>query len=305
MNIIKFKDKIMTDDYKMAPFYNKYLKGKYAYYILMRYVVPISDDVDYVALERAGRIPSSSRIDTFSTDCIACDFMNVYVDTNETERINDISKYILANSYVSDEDVDINELRRFRSWLAEQLLYFNAESYPLYTTEQTHVLEYYKNGMYNDVVKYLNIFGTDSGITELTSTLSCGCCNTSANIIGLNKDSLCNALEIYKKNIHDAMVLMFEDINFWSNANKEFLLLFKKYVDNIVKTELLINNKNKAIKLCSCDVTDNTKNEQILKNLSSSLQYIYNDDLIGHKNFIQTSLHDWAEYLYDYMYWEI
>jgi topoisomerase-4 subunit A len=77
----------------------------------------------------------------------------------------------------------------------------------------------------------------------------------------------------------------------------------KKQMESL---SLIINNENAlVISECQCSITNDSSNERYLRNLSESLQYIYNDDIIGHKNFIQDSLYNWAEYLYDYMSWKI
>ena len=39
MNIIKLKDVIMPDSMPQAEYFNKYLKGRYAYWVQMRYIV--------------------------------------------------------------------------------------------------------------------------------------------------------------------------------------------------------------------------------------------------------------------------
>ena len=48
MNIIKLQDKIMPEGCVKSSFFNKYLKGKYAYWVRMRYIVPF-DTMGYDA----------------------------------------------------------------------------------------------------------------------------------------------------------------------------------------------------------------------------------------------------------------
>ena len=46
MNIIKLKDILMPDFYPVANLFNTKLKGKYAYWVKMRYIFPL-DSIDY------------------------------------------------------------------------------------------------------------------------------------------------------------------------------------------------------------------------------------------------------------------
>ena len=177
----------------------------------------------------------------------------------------------------------------------------NGHDLGMYTPEQKHVLKYYKNDMYNETVNVLSVFGKEN-ITARVRNTSCGCCNSiNDNIYSLENKSLCDALSIYRKNLHKLMVEMFSDVNFWSKLNRDFIGLFKKYIDNIIKVGFVIDNANKVIISCECSVYDNSNNEKLLKNLSIALGYIMDDDITGHKNFIYDALYNWAEYLYDYM----
>ena len=42
---------------------------------------------------------------------------------------------------------------------------------------------------------------------------------------------------------------------------------------------------------------------KILQQLSNSLNYIINNDILGHKNYISTAFNNWAKYLYESMEW--
>lgn len=318
MNIVKLKDKVMPDECSFAEFFNKKLKGKFAYWVQMRYIFPL-DSLDYITYIRYEQLDNDDftksdilpHIDLYSEECCMYEFAQEFIDcdtTSEanTERIND---YRISNEYVTDFDIDINNLRVFRSWLANEILVLNTSVNDTYihnlTENQVHMLKFYKNDMYNDIVKQLSIFGLDK--TPINSTVSsCGCCNT--NISGLYNnilsDNICNALDIYIKNIHNLMVSTFEDVNFWLSFDKRFIKLFKKYIDNIIKTGLIVNQQNNNIYIkCNCNNNDNSYNI-LLSNLSESLQYIIDNNINGHMNFIHDSLYNWAEYLYDKMFWK-
>lgn len=315
MNIVKLKDILMPKDFRISEFFNTKLKGKYAYWIKMRYIFPL-DSLDYktyIKYEQLDEVMLMGpeiipHLDLYSEDCCMADFVNVYIDIVETERVNGVNEFAIANEYVVDSDLDINKLRNFRSWLANELLFFNTgvNGQPLgnYTPEQVHMLEYYKNGLYNDIVKCLSVFGKDN-VIEWNNKTSCGCCQSAYNVMELNNLHSCDALGIYRKNIHALMVSTFKEADFWMKFNKKFILLFKKYIDNIIRTGLVINNTNKVVlSSCECMTTDNYSNEKILRNLSTALQHIHDDDIAGHKNFIHDALYNWAEYLYEYMNWK-
>ena len=303
MNIVKLKDKVMPNECSFANFFNEKLKGKYAYWIQMRYIFPL-DSMDYITYIKYEQLDDIDflkpdilpHIDLYTEECCMYEFSYKYIDHNATSisntiRIND---YKIANNYVSDPDIDISDLRNFRSWLANELLLLNTAEDGTYlnnlTENQIHMLEYYKNDMYNDVVKQLNIFGKDNAFT-ITSANNCGCCSiNTSGLYNLTNSYVCNALDTYVKNLHILMVQTFEDINFWLCFNKEFISVFKKYIDNIIKTGLIINkpvNSNLYIG-CNCNSLKDASNI-ILRNLSEALQYIIDDEYNNHINFITDS----------------
>lgn len=317
MNIVKLRDIVMPSEYRMAKFFNENLKGKYAYWVQMRYIFPM-DSLDfktYIQYEQLDAVYMLGpdilpHIDLYSDECCMYDFAQEYIDHDATELANAVNDYKTANDYVADKDIDINKLRRFRSWLAGEILAFNTSADGSYiknlTDNQLHMLEFYKNDMYNEVTKQLGVFGIENAFT-LTSTSTCGCCNT--NVSGLYKlvnPSLCNGLDIYVKNLHVLMVQTFEDVNFWMQFNKDFIAVFKRYIDNIVKTGLGINLSEGGLYLtCHCNNSSVNATNAILNNLSEALQYIINDEVSGHLNFIHDALYNWAEQLYDHMSWNI
>ena len=312
MNIIKLKDVVMPSYFKFSKFFNEKLKGKYAYWIQMRYIFPL-DSLDYktyVQYEQFDYVQFLGpcileHIDTHSEDCDICNFMQEYVDRDATNKANDITEFQIANNYVVDGDIDINKLRQFRTWLASEILLLNENVNDTLDINQIHMLDYYKNNMYNDVVKYLSVFGNDNMFSLLTTNnTGCACCNNST-IYQLSNVSTCNALDIYRKNVHKLMVQLFENAEFWAGLNKDFIITFKKYIDNIIKTGMIVSLTNNPNIYITCNCNDKSKDAYttILRNLSEALNYIINDDIKSHKNFIHDSLYNWADQLYDYMSW--
>ena len=311
MNIIKLKDVIMPSEFRMSAFFNSKLKGRYAYWVQMRYIFPL-DSLDYKTyIEYEQYDPADflsantlQHIDLYNEEYCMIDFAQQFIDLNATEKANAVDVYSSANKYATDADITITQVKMFRSWLAGELITLNNN----YTAEQLHMLEFYKNNMYNDVIKYLDLFNSNTTSYSLhTVSSSCDCC--SSNIKSYENSSInsCNPKEIYIKNIHKLMVDTFSDPMFWLGLNIEFLKRFKLYIDNIIVSGLnLVTTKNqKKFTICNCDITDETKNTSILNALSISLGYMIENDGVGHMLYIHDSLYDWAEYLYDYMFWDI
>ena len=314
MYIIKLKDVVMPSYFKFSKFFNENLKGKYAYWVQMRYIFSL-DSLDYKTYVRYEQYDDvdflgthvKEHIDIHCEECDICNFIEQYVDQDATAKANSILEFKIANDYIADNDIDINKLRRFRTWLASEIVMLCADNdNSNLSNNQLHMLEYYKNNMYNDIVKYLTVFGDDTAFSLLTNNTNCSCC-TGSSLYQLSNLSTCNALDIYKKNLHKLMVQTFENAEFWSNLNKNFVITFKRYIDNIIKTGMVVSLSSKPNVYITCNCNDKSGDAYItiLRNLSESLNYIINDDINNHKNFIHDALYNWADQLYDYMSWEI
>ena len=154
MNIVKLKDKIKPGD----DFFNTYLKGKYAWWIHMRFIVPFEHmGVNgYIACEEdlrdLFRLPYGTEFrDTYDKEIWE------YVDEDGTDAANLINTFKLHNQYVSDNDITVDQIKHFRSWLAQELLSMDVNNkgiqmYDLFTSSQTYVLQYYANNK-----KYYNL----------------------------------------------------------------------------------------------------------------------------------------------------
>ena len=165
-----------------------------------------------------------------------CDVNMEYCEKRKVEyQLDGIKMYSDYRQVVADPDIDINMLRIFRKWLATELLSFNTGIdggyIGKYTDNQVHMLEYYKNNMYNDVVKQLTIFGSSElQINSNALNTACGCCNNNkSTLYNLADTAVCDALTIYRKNIHNLMVATFEDVEFWRQFNPDFIKVFKKF----------------------------------------------------------------------------
>ena len=101
------------------------------------------------------------------------------------------------------------------------------------------------------------------------------------------------------------MIQMFSSIDFWLQWSQEFIEEIKKYVDNIINVNLPLSPSKLEDEFidCACQSNTNDKYIDILKRLSVSLEYIKNNDIQGHKNYISDALKDWSTILYENMQW--
>ena len=260
-------------------------------------------------------------------DWLLYDLLIPYIEVEITEDINNVNKYICLNKFVSDDDITIDELKSFRTWLADNVLYLSSEL----DDKTTHMLNYYVNEMDDDVCKYLQMFGT-SNIQFLSTSSGCGCnktsgytsisptiaqtvptkhvcgCGDNSSLYNLGNVNLCDPLVVYRKNIYTKMVEVFSNIEFWLQFDKDFISEFKKYIDNIVRANFTLTTSEYISSYVDCNCLsekdlEQKKNVEILNNLSKSLEFISNEDVVGHKNFINESLLSWSSMLYEKMRW--
>lgn len=320
MNIIKLKDEIMPQEIKYSEYFNKHLKGKYAYWVQMRYIVSFDHmrHEGYVACEeditKLLQKPDGSYPKPYGAPSLDVYDMVVlkYVDTIETDRINNTIEFRMKNSYSPDDDITVDELKIFRTWLAKELLKMDQtelgeQKKSSFTDIETHVLQYYANDMYDNTVKILTEFGSMKTISlNSIGTSSCGCHGSNLSSLYNTELNTCDPLSIYKKNIYNKMVEMFSTESFWSQWASEFINEFKKYIDNIIKCNFVLSTSEWYSEFVDCgcqNKSEQNKYIEILKRLSTSLGYIRDKKVTGHKNYITDSLYDWAHLLYEKMYW--
>lgn len=314
MNIIKLKDQIRPGD----DLFNTYLKGKFAYWIQMRYIVPFDfiNQGQYVEMEsditkltgwreRGLKCPDPYYWDLQSGN------IEAWVDADGTEDANSLNKFLVHNKFTTDSDLTIDEIKKFRTWLAATLLSFDvrndgAPKNYLYNEDLTEVLDYYAHGMYNACVKSLNKLGTSIAVNRLTMQ-DCGCAS-GANLAGLYNESLtnCDPLYTYRKYIYEQMVAAFSNIEFWVQFPEIFIKEFKSYIDNIIQLNLPLKGSSwiSSFVDCTCHLnSDQMVYIETLRRLSQALEYIRLDDVTGHLNFISKALRDWATDLYEAMEW--
>lgn len=309
MNIVKFKDTIIDGD----DVFNGNFKGKYVYWLGMHFAIPfdsITTD-DYITYERSTDLKNDLTV--AKVLFIDTDDYSQYIDVTDTEKTNDISTYVQRNMFTPDEEITIEELKKFRTWLASTLVSFDTDENGddlgnIYSDDESHVLRYYANGMFDDIVKYLNVFGkTQISVTNNVIGLSaCGCQNNFNTSMNVPAISSCDSVSIYKTNIYKKMVDMFSNIMFWQQFSTKFISEFKLYIENILKCGFSLAKSQYVSDLVDCGcVVNSTQAEmtKILQQLVNALQYIIDDEVAGHKNYIGDAFANWSKYLYESMEW--
>lgn len=300
MNIIKLKDTIMPSTVEGFELFNQSLKGKYAYWVHMKYVVPFTemDTQTYVGCEGNINLLLNSDISYMDVDKISD-----YVDSAETDKVNNINHLELINSYSPDEDITIDELRLFRSWLAKQLFHMSPNTTDF---KVLHILNYYINDLYDNTVKILSDFGQTQVTVGPLDTSSCGCHGSNISSLYNTEMTVCDPLSVYRKNVYNKMVEVFSDVTYWTQWPTAFIEEFKKYIDNIIKCNFPLSTTDWYKDFVDCGCSNKSEQDaaiEILKRLSVSLGYIKDGQVVGHKNFINDALYDWSSKLYEKMKW--
>ncbi len=318
MNIIKLKDEIKPGD----DFFNNHLKGRYAFWVQMRYIVSFDhmtymgyvaceSDISNLLITEDGTYPEPFGCPYIDTSMgVDCDIYP-YIDETETDRINSIQEFIAKNKYVTDSDITVDELKKFRTWLATQLLSFDQNSgdmqlINMFDEHTTNMLTYYKNGMIDSVIDTLIDMSKYDSISKSPQSTCCDCgCHESIPSFEENPNT-CNPVSVYKRYMYNKMVLTFSEVDFWTKFPTEFILEFKKYIDNIIRLDFVINKKQMSALECGCSqsvIKTQSLYKSILTRLSESLSYIANSESDSHKLFIRDALYEWASELYEYMEW--
>lgn len=316
MNIIKFKDQIRQGD----ELFNKYLKGRYAYWVQMRYVVPLEliTTQDYIMFEqdikkligwRDRHLPRPEvcywDLNITHADLVA------WVDAEETEAANAIGKYELFNTFTTDEDLTVDQVKKFRTWLAQTLLVLDqnmddTQKNVYYTEDETTMLQYYAAGMYNAVIKQLSKIPNEFGVAQIKNS-ACGC-GTGSDISNLygSTGGFCDPIGLYRKYVYTQMVSKFSNLDFWAELPTTLVVKVRQYIDCIIRLNLplIYSEYTSQFADCACMGSGQLAKRDILNRLSKSLLMIIEDDIQGNKNFIADALRDWATELYENMEWK-
>lgn len=315
MNIIKLKDVIIDSE-----FFNEKLKGKYAIAFNYNYIFPLgvsgisetAAQIIYIERQQPEEISGEMDLDILdgtsvhvirNSDYLVFDEYSEYVEISDS-----LDKYLYLNEFTTDDDIALDDLKRFRTWLAEAL-YANdtwIDQWSRDPDKHRDMLLYYIHEMYDRVVKSLMKFNSYVDINNISKQSGCGCFN---NAVTYTSDvlSVCDPLLIYRHNIYKYMIEIFSDISYWL-GQEEICGEMKKYIDNIIKTNLPLASVTLYDIFADCTCINIDANEQdtlmnILKRLSVSLGYIIDHNTSGNRNYIASAFLDWSTYLYEKMRW--
>lgn len=347
MNIVKLKDIILDESCGLSPekieLFNTQFKGRYVHCINWTYLVPLEAMDNKTAIELSKELCIDLSEPTVAVDDLQAfqkditttsidqykwfylDELAAYVDVTDTEKVNAIYKYIEYNSFTPDKELTLEQIKKFRIWLATVL--FNLLSKEPDVEKNTiAMLNYYMNDMTDSVIDTLASFHVDmpqvgiytagvqgvTGINVLSTVNKSSCSCTHSSIAAMlaqpSSVSVCDPIAIYRRALYSQMVDVFSDINFWMQREKELLLEIKRYIDAIIKLNLPLTASQYVSELYDCNCLTSTDSAQerlmsILKNLSTAFDYMANKQVTGNKNFIGDTLNQWAAKLYEIMRW--
>ena len=336
MNIIKLRDIKLDESCGLSPekieLFNTQFKGRYVHCINWTYLVPLEKMNNEAAIELSKELQDGTTTTT-SIDQYTWFYLHElaeYVDEDETEKVNAIHKYIEYNSFTPDEELTLEQIKGFRTWLATELLkLLSPEKDVEPDVEEKNtitMLNYYKNEMNDNVIDTLASFHVDmpqvsiytagvqgvTGIDIISSIKKSPCSCTKSSLAAMlaqpSSVSVCDPIAIYRRALYSQMVDVFSDINFWMEREKELLLEIKRYIDAIIKSNLPLTASQYVSELYDCNCLTSTDSAQerlmsILKNLSTAFDYMAKDQVTGNKNFIGDTLNQWATKLYEIMRW--
>lgn len=313
MNLIKYKDIILDGESGLTPgqisIFNEHIRGKYVYCMYWYWIMPLektaNTQVSQWEYDLCNGIKTKTEVQSnILSQNIPHLFYNQikdYIDLSSTETINDVSKYKIFNQYIP-KDITLDEIKKFRTWLAETLLSFQPTD-----TKEIKILTYYKNKMSDDTVSSLEMFDLNKIILNktVTNACNCGCTNTGSSIDIYNN---CQPVEMYRKSVYYSMIDLFSNIEYWTARDEDFLIMFKRYVDGVIKANLDLTKPTYIDDFveCGCNLEIKTKQERSinrLKKLSEAIQMMKDNNISGNKNYIISALNEWATYLYEIMEW--
>lgn len=316
MNIIKFNYDIVEG----KDWYNETLRGKYAWWIHCRFVIGFDENIDYINLEKLDNVDIISYLDSNNISYLDLDgtdsWAEAYKDNTATETANSILDFKVSNSFSPDVPIDPEDLKKFRTWLATSLLK------KTWDEDDTHVLEYYADGMEDDVTKWLSKFKSiQISISGVPGSSSCGCVGgTGSNLSSLYSDGLavCDSESIYRSNIKQLMIVLFSNLDTWLEKGwtVDFFDTIINYLKGILQENLPLVTYDSVWDTFSCKCLNDGGYAQgaaraVLEKLITVFTYIRNyineeheeGDTIENKNFIITTLTTWATELYERMEW--
>lgn len=297
MNIIKFRDVVIEND----NLFNKTYKGKYAYCINWQRVVPIDIPIiDYIDLSK-GNID----LESYNNVLDISKYID-YIDISETQDINNPDLYIYKNNFVTSEDISIDDLKNFRTYLAVLLdNYYNTMS----TDDEKlkTMINYYFSNMYDETVLKLSlivgdVYYTSSVSSQLSNVTYSSCsCASNANTVGTLLNTGCDVISIYRAAIRNIMVKYFSDVEFWANKHdicNEIVI----YLNGILNMNLQIAAGTVDGDCANINTSLQYQQQNILKDIIKAFEMIKDGNIVTNKNFIALNLNKFAN-IYESLKW--
>lgn len=357
MNIVKFKDIVMTEKVLEAcgyaqllneewvwteesPFkeitvdafcawFNTRLRNQYVYAIRWSYIAPL--DLEGFSIGNPFENPGHDTYVGCERDVdesekpsyVKFENLKSWMDEVTTLIImqNEAVKYKYLNEFTPDDDITIEELKVFRTWLASILL----ANKPVIDSWKepdmlTAMLTYYKQNMQDTTTDILSKFSgymlenvlvagsskSQVNLAALGLTSGCGCMGGVQGVGNVGSTMVCDPLQMYKNSIYNYMVEVFSTIEYWQEQ-VEICIEMRKYIEGILKVGLPLGSRIiDPLADCGCNTLDGdaqVRYTNMLKALIQALTYIIDGNVAGNRNYIATAFSNWATYLYEYMYW--
>ena len=327
MNIVKFLD-IMKDGDEI---YNSVLRNKFFYCINWKWVMPL--EVNGHSTEEEYIEASKSDVEPASVECYLLEDYEDYIDGYATSKANAVERYINYNSMVPDE-YTIDDLKNFRTLLATMLLSSKESWEDDYNASLTPkidaMLSYYAGGMHDCAINGMSMFANYNMSSVAGTYTDCGCGSTTArtslnttaggstamyasncgcktqNAV-LSLQAACDCERLYRRSVHDFMVVIFSDYKFWELVSETVLPEAVKMLKGILQAGFTFSDGEVYSLLygdCSCmSESADTTNITIISNLIKAFEMIMNGEALNNKNFIKSTLYAWAFRLYELMQW--
>lgn len=235
------------------------------------------------------------------------DYMS-YVDNEKTSEINDVESYRYMNNFVSDDDITEQELRRFRTYVAESFL---ALTHDLNEYDEK-MLKYYANEMNDESLRMLMKMTTMIPMNNIvTDTAQCGCSASQSQLYLTSAANAfagtCDFIAMYRAGMHRIMVNFMTNIDTWM-PHDLFINDVKRYLENIMKMNFSLYKINTTSFNTDCSLLNEKNASQmsahtVLNNMIIALTHIQNKTHASHMNFIKSTFNTFFESYYEIMRW--
>ena len=288
--IIKFKDRIHPSDEA----FNLLLKGRYAYWVRLQYVIPLSDlSLDqYVKAEREGidlKNGCSEYANVWNSD-----ELTDYIDYPETEKINATRVYEKYNEKQGNMAPHLSQERIKNAYLFFLDLIYQGLKDSSRDGKVDSLVErsinFFKNKGKDEVLSILYqiqlLPDLPSSPNQISSS-SCGC-NQIPDLTIPGSFKTYNLPGVYAEGLKNILLSTIQNPDFWiMSLEEQDILEAKEYVDSILRLDLDFPGTNF---------------KKDARDFSLTLEYISEQNLVGHKNFIRDSIFKFVKYI-PQLYW--